>query len=310
MLVYAPWQIEMLGAADIPPRPLLGALSRFYGYTTINRGNVDRAPLTQLLDLLGRGGIVGIFPEGGVWDTGRKPAKRGVAWLSHRGQVPILPIGFGGVTGALSKLCRLQRPRLWMNVGDVIPPVTLTPGKSRKACLRKAAAHVMEVVDSLIPDEGRVQQPEVRDERFLLKLVMRDAHGNDVPYPGELELVHGSALCKMLYRPVIMRVFTKDLRLPAHALERLNDERNPAAFVGATKVVLDYVENRNPGFFTYRFGYAEGTAMEAGLRELHAVAAYAAKSGYSLSITPMRWYYLPDRGTEVAESSPGQAHLW
>jgi hypothetical protein len=155
-----------------------------------------------------------------------------------------------------------------------------------------------------------VKQPEVRDERFQLALVMQDVDGKDVPYPEELQLVHGEALCKMLYRPVIVRVFTKDLRLPADALERLTAERDPAAFARATRAVLDYVENRNPGFFTYRFGYAEGSAMEAGLRELHAAATHAAQVGHSLTITAIRQYYSPARDTEIVESSPGRAHLW
>jgi 1-acyl-sn-glycerol-3-phosphate acyltransferase len=286
------------------------AIARFYGYTPINRGNADRAPLIKILDLLERGGVVGIFPEGGIWDTGDKPAKRGVAWLSYRANAPILPIGFGGVEGALDKLFRLQRPRLWMNVGTLMPPVTLAPSKPRKAYLKQAAAQVMQAVNDLIPEEGRAPHPQIRDERFELRIEMQGADGTVVPCPPDLEIAHADALVKMFYRPAILRIFKKDLRLPVEALQHLSTEHDPAKIASAVRLMLDYVEEQNPGFFPYRFGHAEGTAMEAGLRELHAVATHAAKSGYLLSITPIRHYYSPNLDKQVTESDPGQSHLW
>jgi len=310
MVVYAPWQIELLGAGDIPPPPAMHAIAMFYGYTPINRGNADRAPLLKTLGLLKQGGIVGVFPEGGIWDTGDKPAKRGVAWLSYHANAPILPIGFGGVEGALNKLFRLKRPRLWMNIGTRMPPVTLTPGKSRKACLQQAAAEVMQAVNSLIPDEGRVGRPEIHDERFELHIDIRDADGAVVPCPPGLEITHADALCKMFYRPAILRIFGKDLRLPVEALQRLDSEHDPAEIASAIRLVLDYVKDQNPGFFPYRFGHAEGLAMEAGLHELQAVAAHAADSGHRLYIVPIRHYYSPEQGKEVTEHNPGQSHLW
>jgi 1-acyl-sn-glycerol-3-phosphate acyltransferase len=79
MIVYAPWQIEPIGPGDIAPPPAMDAVARMYGYTPINRGNADRAALTKALDVLKQGGVLGIFPEGGIWDTAAKPAKRGVA---------------------------------------------------------------------------------------------------------------------------------------------------------------------------------------------------------------------------------------
>jgi 1-acyl-sn-glycerol-3-phosphate acyltransferase len=310
MVVYAPWQIELLGAGDIPPPPAMNGIAMFHGYTPINRGNADRAPLTKMLDLLKGGGIVGVFPEGGIWDTENKPAKRGVAWLSYHANAPILPIGFGGVEGALNKLFRLKRPRLWMNVGQVMPPVTLTPGKGRKACLQNAAAQVMQAVNALIPEEGRVPHPQMENERFELRIEMHDADGTVVPCPADLGIAHADALCKMLYRPAILRIYTKDLYLPVEAMQRLDVERDPAEIAAAARAMLDYVERQNPGFFTYRFGLAEGAAMEAGLRELHALTAHASRERHSIKITPVRHYYSPEQARQVTETNPGQSHLW
>jgi 1-acyl-sn-glycerol-3-phosphate acyltransferase len=118
MIAYGPQQIEMLGPRVIPPPPALDAIARLYGYTAIHRANVDRLPLVRMLDVLRQRGVVGRFAEGGIWDPGTKPTKRGVAWLSHRAQAPILPVGFGSLEGALNAASRLQRPKVSMHVGE------------------------------------------------------------------------------------------------------------------------------------------------------------------------------------------------
>jgi len=75
-----------------------------------------------------------LFPEGGIWYPGAKEAKRGVAWLSHRADAPILPIGFGGLEGALDAIFKLKRPELVMNDGTLIPPPyrRQTPGEAHQ----------------------------------------------------------------------------------------------------------------------------------------------------------------------------------
>ena len=67
MVVYAPWQMELLGPGDVPPPPLMDAIARTHSYIAINRGNLDRRALTQALDVLRQDGILGMFPEGGIW---------------------------------------------------------------------------------------------------------------------------------------------------------------------------------------------------------------------------------------------------
>lgn len=308
MIVYAPWQIEMLGAGDIPPPPAMDAIARRYGYTPIDRGNLDRRALRQVLDVLQQDGIVGVFPEGGIWEPGAKPAKRGVAWLSYRAQAPILPIGFGGLEGALNALFRLGRPRLIMNVGEVMPPVTLPAGVPRKQALRQAAARVMRAVEALIPPADRAQHPPIQDERFELRRQVRAADGTEVAVPAALTLRHPDALCKLFHRPAILRIFDHDLGLPVGALRELQDDA--AALTAALGHILRYLDEENPAFFTYRFGTEEGLAMEAGLRELHALTQWAAARDYRVILRPIRRYRQPDIDEEIVEDRPGMAHRW
>lgn len=309
MIVYTPWQLEMMGSSDLPPPPLLDVLARFYGYTPINRGNVDRQALRKILHILKQGGIVGIFPEGGIWDPGTKPAKRGVAWLSQRAQAPILPIGFGGLEGAINAIFRLRRPHLHINVGRVIPSVTFRPGVSHKDCLHEAAQHVMAEIMRLVPQQDKAHHPTALDERFELQVSLQTAQGRNVPLP-EPGIPHAAALCKMLYRPAIVRIYAKDLNLPVQALQHPGTVRNPQQVMQAIEPVLAYLDQRNPAFFTYRFGAREGNAMEAGLRELLHVARYAAEAGYTMTMSAVRRYRLEGSDSEIAESDPGQAHRW
>lgn len=310
MVVYAPWQMELLGPGDVPPPPVMDAIARTHGYIPINRGNLDRRALTQALDVLRQDGILGMFPEGGIWEVGEKPPKRGVAWLSHMSQAPILPIGFGGVEGALTALMRLQRPRLTMNVGELIPPVAVPSGVPRKPALKAASADVMARVKALIPAEDRMRHPEIRDERFELRLSAYAAAGHPVSLGNAPAIPHADALCKFLYRPALVNVFAKDIGLPIGPLQDLAHTRDPSALAHAIQPILDYLEDRNPGFLTYRYGNRGGRAMEAGLRELQRFARWAAQAAATVHVQPIRRYYVAGRDDEIVEQHPGEAHQW
>ncbi len=310
MLVNAPWQIEMLGASDIDPPPWMHVLTRLYGFIPVNRGNFDRPAMTQALEVLRQGGILGIFPEGGVWDPGAMEAKRGVAWLSYYSNTPILPIGFGGVEGAMNKVFKLKRPRLTMDVGKLIPAVTVPAGVSRRQGLQQAANRILDEVQALIPQAYRARYPEITEEHFTLNLTVHDAEGRAVPVPQERTIVHADALCKLLYRPWILHIFVKDLRLPAQALQQLSDDPTPEAFVEALDPVLHYVKQVNPGFFPYRFGREWGIGMERALEELRALVGWVAANDYRLQIRPTRRYRVAGLSEEVVEVEPAPEHVW
>jgi 1-acyl-sn-glycerol-3-phosphate acyltransferase len=310
MLINAPWQLEMLGAGDINPPPWMHVLTRLYGFIPVNRGNFDREAITQALGVLQQGGIMGIFPEGGVWDPGAMEAKRGVAWLSYYGRTPILPIGFGGVEGAMNQLFKLKRPQLAMDVGEVMPPVTLPAGTPRRQGLQQAANRIMEAIEALIPEAYRAQHPEIIEEHFVLQVTVQDAQSRNIPIPPDRTLVHADALCKLFYRPWILHVFITDLGFPAQALQQLNQDPSPEAFITALDPILRYVTQENPGFFPYRFGHKRGFAMQRALQELRALAGWAAENHYHLQLRPTRRYRVAGQHEEIVETEPGPEHVW
>ncbi len=110
MAALSPRQVEFLGNGDIPFDPNYARIVEAYGLIRVNRGNLDRDAIQKSVDVLRQGGVLGIFPEGGIWD----PAtwKRSLGWRSSASArtAPVLPIGFGGMLGALASALSSNTP--------------------------------------------------------------------------------------------------------------------------------------------------------------------------------------------------------
>jgi 1-acyl-sn-glycerol-3-phosphate acyltransferase len=305
MVLYVPWLIELLGTGEIPMDPRYAPIINTYGYIPIRRGDMDREALNAALDVLKQGGVVGIFPEGGIWETAVKRGRTGVAWLSYQANAPIVPIGFGGVDGAIKAVAQLKRPKLVMNIGQVIPAVRSDiDGKSRKEVLQDSANLIMQRIEALIPEEDKRRWNRIRDERFELKLDIQKADGSTVSLPDELALTRPDMLSKFFYRPLMLDVFSRNLKLPVSPLQHLDTERDPKRIADASEAILGYLET-NPHFLTYRFGYDEGAAMKTGVEQLKAIGRWAAQQGYRLTLTPIRRYRRRGNDQEIVEDKPG-----
>ncbi len=309
MTVYAPYIMELIGAGDIPLDPRYAWVANAYGIIPIKRGSMDRDSLTKALDVLKQGGVLGIFPEGGIWETNLKQARNGVAWLSNKANAPVIPIGFGGVEGAYTKMMRFQRPIITMNIGKPIPPVsTDVPGLSRKQALNDAADSIMQQVVSLIPEEERrLRQQNYIGETFDFQLALFDGSGQPIATPDAVQITDREALSKLFHRPVMMDVFARNLKLPVKVLLKLGKAHPPAEIAEAADHMLAYLAT-NPYFFHYRFGNAQGASMVRGLNQLRDAARWAAEQpGMTLQLRPIRRYTLIDTHEEVVEEVP--AHV-
>jgi 1-acyl-sn-glycerol-3-phosphate acyltransferase len=98
-----------------------------YGYIPLFRGSIDQTGLKTALSVLKQNGVIGIFPEGGIWDEGLKEAKIGVSWLSYKSGAPVIPVGFVGMKGALKTALPLKKPKIEMNIGELIRPQDIIP---------------------------------------------------------------------------------------------------------------------------------------------------------------------------------------
>lgn len=113
----------------------VGHLMRWSGQIAIDQGRGDRRALGQALDVLARGGVVGIFPEGGRGRGDFSSAGKGVAWLALQTGAPVVPTACLGTrrTGDLAASWPRLRSRLVVDFGA---PVVLDlpdglPGRAR-----------------------------------------------------------------------------------------------------------------------------------------------------------------------------------
>ncbi|MCU0475127.1 MAG: 1-acyl-sn-glycerol-3-phosphate acyltransferase [Anaerolineae bacterium] len=309
MATYTPYNLEIMAAGDIPLDPRYQWMADLWGIIPIKRGSMDRDGMNKALDVLNQGGVVGLFPEGGIWETTLRQARQGVAWLSNKGQAPVVPIGFGGIEGALAQIARFRRPRLTMNIGKPIPPVQVdVPGKSRKELLQQGADYIMDRISELIPeDERRIRTQPYIGETFDFKWELTSPDGVAIAIPAEVEIVDKHGLSKLFHRPVMMDVFNRNLKLPVRPLVRLRRAHSPLEIAASVHAILTWLSD-NPYFFHYRFGHEEGEAMMRGLRQLQHSAQWLGEHYPSamLRLKPIRRYILLDTNQEVIEDAPAE----
>ena len=303
MTLLVPWEIEIIGTGDIPMDRRYAWIVKLWGFLPVNRGNVGRDEMKLPLDVIRQDGVVGIFPEGGIWSPALKRAHTGVAWLSFRSGAPVLPVGFGGMEGALGAILALKRPRLSMNIGEPLPPVDLSrPGLSRKQALSAAANHIMAQVAALIPPEEIDARGRVEDESFDCTLEL----GADEASLRAVALEYAAGLGRFFHTPVLLDVMARNMRLPVQALQRPGQPQSAAGLQAALAAALTFLDS-HPQFLSYRFGYADAAEMNAGLRHLHALSVAAAARGQLMRLRPLRRYRADGDGALRVEE-PGDMH--
>jgi 1-acyl-sn-glycerol-3-phosphate acyltransferase len=306
MVVYPPYLVELIGTGDIPLDPTFAPLAHLYGFIPVNRGNLDRNGLQQALAILKQGGVLGIFPEGGIWQPDAMQAQTGVAWLSSQSQAPVVPIGFGGMRGAIAAMLRLQRPRLSMTIGEAIPPIEIEQKTiSRKAALVQGSQVIMEHIQALIPAEEQRRRTAYTNSRYALEINLVGEEGSQVLLPAEHTIKQAEALAQFLMQPVLLDVFVHNLNLSkVRPLQNLNQPYPALEIHQAVQAVLDYLET-NRGFFTYRFGMETGLAIKSGLEELLELSGWAAQSDHLLHLIPIHCY-TNNAGEEIQERGSRQ----
>lgn len=310
MTSFAPRQIEYMAGTDLPPEPQMAFFMNAYKYISVFRGNVSLISMRNGLQVLNQEGVLGIFPEGGIWEPAIRRAQSGVAWLSYHGKSPILPIGFNSTSGALEKALSFKRPELVMNVGKLIPPVELPAGMPKKEAFQQAAQHIMDTVWDLIPEESRTPIEQLEYETFELEINVIDPNQQPVEIPPEYQVIHGASFAKILYRTTLINNFRENLHMDIAPLKNIAQSPDPKQIAASAEAILNYLENDNPYYFTYRYNQKEGIAMENSIREIYRLANWVGDHGYSLQATPIRKYSYLNSSKEVVEFSPTELEKW
>ncbi len=289
LMVVAPRRfVELIGAGDLPFLGLIDKIVSFYGFIPVNRGNLDRIAMNQALGILEQDGVLGIFPEGGIWDPGHMKAQVGVAWLSHRAQAPVVPIGFSGFQNSLSRALKLKRPHLKMRIGKLIPALSFeNEDQAIKTVYQEYADNVLEQIKTLIDPQDFLLIPEHSDYNLQV-LVGKDDRTMEV-----VALLGSDAMAQFLFSIVLMDSLAVNLKIPVHALYPKEQTHTNQQFLDALRAAIDFLQE-NPGFFTYRMGMERGQQVEKTLHELADLLVSARESDKTVVINASVHSRFPD----------------
>lgn len=272
MLSVVTESIEIIGAGDIPLDRRYRYFARWYGYIPYRRGLLDRTALARARSILEHGGIVGIFPEGGIWKTGRKGVQRGVGWLSSTSGAPVVPVGFGGITEGIHKTITLSYPRFEARVGKPLYPESTNGDRRSRATTAEFADHVMERIDQLIPEWDRGIDSPLFLEEYRLELYYREG-----VKPNRTDrLITANRVDNRLYRPDLLSLlFHLPVLLNTLYFNLKRRGLRPLRYPGrwhcasdltrAIGIVLGYTMRRNSAFFSYRLGSHRAGELERAL---------------------------------------------
>lgn len=140
-------------------RPL-GFLLRKVGAFPVRRQSVDRRGIEEAIDILVRGGVILIFPEGGI---GRIPKgeklRPGISFIAQCAGVPLVPVGLSGCRDIYKPLnIILRRATITLRIGAPfhVPASSTLPAKKVRA---QSMERIKREMIELAGDELRAVSP-------------------------------------------------------------------------------------------------------------------------------------------------------
>jgi 1-acyl-sn-glycerol-3-phosphate acyltransferase len=168
MIRATPWPVEILGGHQNPGAPVWTRIfPKLWGVYPLFRGTGSRRSLRAAESVLGQGGVLGIFPEGGNWATVLRPPRPGAAYLATCAEAPIVPMGFDGLVDVFPQLGKGHRAEVTVRIGQAFGPFRVTGrGRDRRRQLDAIGDEMMQRIAALIPPERRghySEDPAIRE---------------------------------------------------------------------------------------------------------------------------------------------------
>jgi 1-acyl-sn-glycerol-3-phosphate acyltransferase len=126
-----PRQLTFLAKAELFSYPILAGWFRRIGVYPVARGQGDARAVRTALRLLRESKALLLFPEGTRSSNGElQPLEEGVAWLSLKSGVLIVPVYLSGTFRSFPRQAWFPRPvRVRMGVGAPIWPGSIAPDR-------------------------------------------------------------------------------------------------------------------------------------------------------------------------------------
>jgi len=135
---------------------LLGLVVRAYGAFPVRRSGVDRVALRRAFEVLKKGEVLGMFPEGKRSSSHQlQEAQPGTAFIAARSGAPIVPVGISGSEKVRGIGFILRRPSIVVRIGR---PFTLPSNEANRLNRPELAQHadlITERIAELLPPSYR-----------------------------------------------------------------------------------------------------------------------------------------------------------
>ncbi len=150
-------QTRYMAKQELMDTPILGTYLRSVGVFPVRRGEADRRSIRIALDVLERGDLLLMFPEGTRSPGGRlKSAEPGAALLALRTGAPVLPVAVIGTQHAMPKGAKWPlRTPVVVRMGPTIQPPK-REGRVDRAELDAWGQRFIASIAALLPSD---QQP-------------------------------------------------------------------------------------------------------------------------------------------------------
>ncbi|MCH8814711.1 MAG: 1-acyl-sn-glycerol-3-phosphate acyltransferase [Chloroflexi bacterium] len=162
---YMPRRIIWMAKQELFDTPVIGIFYHLYGLIPVRRSEADLRAVRRSQEILNRGHVLGMFPEGTrSKDQKLQDAEPGTALLALRAKVPLLPIGIWGTETIRVPRDIIGRSRVSMKIGKLFRlPETK---RATRAAIASGSKEIMRHIAELLPPSYRgayakdVEEPE------------------------------------------------------------------------------------------------------------------------------------------------------
>ncbi len=303
LLAFLPASTEFVGPGDFKLMFPGDLIIKWYGLVQVKRSTqLERASLKLMTDLLNSGKMLGLFPDGGTWEKSITDAKPGAAYLSMTTGAPILPIGIGGAYRAWDKVVRLQRPRLTVTIGKVMPPVQSPAERSkRSAALDIATQTIMRRIYDLLPTEDQAWYDDMARRRYDLKVEVWRSSPGSVAFEN-VQLPGAAVLGEIMVKPNLMSPLVNNAGLPLDPLRHSGARFSPDSVRLAATALNSALHGPFADYMEYRLGDEKARMLYAALDALTALAEMPGV--VQIALTPTSYVEKPSEKL-IQPSIPG-----
>jgi len=144
-------QVHFMAKEELFEVPILGKLIKITGSFPVKRGTADRQAIRKALELLEKGEVVAIFPEGTRSEDGKlQEPEIGIGMIALKSKAPIVPVALTGTDQVLRRGSkRLRFAKIKVRIGKPLYFPDLYEKKTNRDAMQEVGTRVMAEIAKL-----------------------------------------------------------------------------------------------------------------------------------------------------------------